>query len=129
MPPALCPAIWPAVEGLVARAFRKVGGQMPDYRDDFASARRLLWVAATPRASIFAAAVTRLEPRADGLRCIVEAAGGSDLPRWPAALSRIEQYARAEGAAEMFIEGRSGWRRVLPDYAACDGGLIKRLNG
>lgn len=127
IPPERCALIWPHVEGLIAKAFRKANEAMPDYAADFASARRLLWVAASPDAIILGAGITRLEPRPEGLRCILEACGGREFARWKHTLARLEQYARDEGAVEFFIEGRSGWRRLLPDYRDIGNALSKRL--
>lgn len=128
IPPERCAELWPHVEAFVAKAFRKAGETMPDYAADFAAARRLLWIAAGPDATIFGAGITRLSPQPEGLRCILEVCGGREFRRWRHTLARLEAYARAEGAAEFFIEGRSGWRRLLPDYRVVGDTLSKRLN-
>jgi hypothetical protein len=129
IPPERCEDIWPHVEGFIAKAFGKAGQTMPDYADDFASCRRLLWIAATPDASILGAGITRLQTSPEGLRCILEACGGREFARWRHTLARLEAYAKAEGAAEFIIEGaRSGWRRLLPDYRASGDTLSKRLS-
>jgi hypothetical protein len=127
IPPDRCALIWPRVAGFIAKAFRKAGEAMPDYADDFTSGRRLLWIAATPTAQILGAGITRLEPRPEGLRCMLEACGGREFACWKHTLARLEQYARDEGAAEFYIEGRSGWRRLLPDYEVAGNALSKRL--
>lgn len=127
IPPDRCAAIWPHVAPLIARAFDKVGEVMPDYAEDLAAGRRLLWIAATPEASILGAGITRLSPSPEGLRCTLVACGGREFSRWRHTLIRLEAYAKAEGATEFFIEGRSGWRRILRDYRVSGDTLSKRL--
>lgn len=127
IPPERCHLIWPHVAAFIAKAFGKAREAMPNYADDFASGRRLLWVAASVDATILGVGITRLEPRDEGLRCILEACGGREFSRWRHTLARLETYAHDEGATEFFIEGRSGWRRLLPDYRQSGNALSKRL--
>lgn len=125
--PANVSALWRVVEPMIQRAYTEVDEFAPP--DMFAAFERgslLLWVA--PRdGDIGAILVTALLPRPSGLACKLVAAAGIGAGEWASWHRRIEAYARAEGCAKMFAEGRVGWGRVLPGYATKRLVLEKRL--
>lgn len=46
----------------------------------------------------------------------INAFGGREMKRWLHLFSEYEDLARKHGMKEIEIEGRPGWRRVLPGY-------------
>jgi hypothetical protein len=53
----------------------------------------------------------------DGLVVFIDVIGGREKHRWLRhCLEDFEAQAKAAGAIRIEIEGRRGWRRVLPDY-------------
>jgi hypothetical protein len=46
---------------------------------------------------------------------------------WIDLIDVIERYARLEGCARMRLEGRNGWKRLLPTYRQAGVILEKRL--
>lgn len=88
--------------------------------------RALLWVR-TDGETLSGAGVTQLIEARHGLTCNVVAYGGS-CNDWQAAFAPIEEYAAAEGCAAIRVQGRDGWKRVLPGYSLEWITLEKRLN-
>jgi hypothetical protein len=87
----------------------------PDLIDNLRSGHRQLWVA-WDGSKVLAAAITRINVQRSGLACQIAACGGTEGERWMHLISRIEDWARAEGCRKVVIEGRPGWERVFPAY-------------
>jgi hypothetical protein len=107
--------IWPQAKELIRTAIERT--DLSDFRDieyDVLSGDQLLWLAISNR--IEAAATTHLIKTKDKPVLVITACSGTDRKRWLPLLSRIEHYARAEGAKCVRIYGRKGWQRALSGY-------------
>lgn len=118
---------WPHVRGFIDAALSKCG----DWSDTaifemLLTGRALLWVR-TDGETLSGAGVTQLIDARNGLTCNVVAYGGA-CNDWQAAFAPIEAYASDEGCAAIRIQGREGWKRVLPGYSLEWITLEKRLN-
>ncbi|MBX6322976.1 MAG: hypothetical protein IRY94_14195 [Rhodospirillaceae bacterium] len=118
-------AVWPRVEPLLARATGRTRGCVSTaaVRERLAARDMQLWITEPLRA----ACVTEIVAYPHQRWCRVVFAAGEDLALCRAGLAVIEAWARAEGCAGVEIEGRPGWRRVLPGYRAGDIILRKEL--
>ncbi len=86
--------------------------------------RCTLWTIKTIDGDILASAVSS----ALGNVAIIEVLGGKHMEVWKTvALERFEEMARANGMNEIEIEGRVGWKNVLPGYAPVRLVLRKKL--
>lgn len=75
-----------------------------------------------------AACVTETARVPKGMRCEVLLCGGTDMGSWlHECLPVIEAWAKECGCTKMRIEGRRGWAKALPDYAARNVVLTKEL--
>jgi hypothetical protein len=107
--------IWPQAKDLIRTAIEKT--DLSDFRDieyDVLCGDQLLWLAISTH--IEAAATTHLIKTRDKPVLVLTACAGSERERWLPLLSRIENYAKAEGAKCVRIYGRKGWARVLSGY-------------
>jgi hypothetical protein len=106
--------IWPYVEGMLDKAFRRADlDSIDSTRSDVLTGHALLWII-WDGAKITAALVTKIIKPHDTKICILVACGGEG--DWPHLIETIEEYARAEDCAITRIYGRRGWLRVLKDY-------------
>lgn len=120
-------AFWPHVRGFIEAAIVKCGDWSEAViLEMLLSGRGLLWIR-TDGETISGAGVTQLIEARHGLTCNVVAYGGA-CDDWNAAFAPIEAYATAEGCAAIRIQGREGWKRVLPGYGLQWITLEKRLN-
>lgn len=117
--PAKVHWFWPYVAPMLAKGFEKV--KADDTLESLESLLRaklaLLWIvwdAAEKR--ITACAITRIVITETGKLLVIAAVAGRDLPRWPAFLSTLENFARVEGCGRIRLSGRPGWKRILADY-------------
>jgi len=110
--------IWPHASHLIRSAVERVG--ISDFRiieDSILDGDALLWLV-WDGSKILAAVSTVLE-RANGkLACVIVACGGEDMSQWLGLITKIEDYAKAEGCHCTRIYGRKGWTRVLTNYRA-----------
>jgi hypothetical protein len=107
--------IWPQAKELIRLAIERT--DLSDFRDieyDVLCGDQLLWLAISNH--IEAAATTHLIKTKDKPVLVLTACAGSERERWLPLLSRIENYAKAEGAKCVRIYGRVGWQRVLSGY-------------
>jgi hypothetical protein len=122
IPLDLIERFWPHVEPHLTAACNAVTTSLtPDEIKASALAdRRGLWVAIDTEATAFpilAAASVGLRQTNHGPVFFIEAVGGRDGKRWiRACLAELEQHAKGAGAVKIEIEGRRGWRRMLPEY-------------
>lgn len=110
--PAEVENVWPHVEKLIGAAIDRV--DFSNFRDVESEVYRggaLLWIAWDGE-RIRAAAVTAINNRV----CEIVACGGRGLREWIHLIKDLENYAREENCERMRIIGRTGWKRVLPDY-------------
>ena len=64
-----------------------------------------------------AAAAACIRETNRGPVAVIRAVAGRDGRKWiRSTLREFEQHAKAAGAVKIELEGRRGWRRVLPDY-------------
>ncbi|GJE29809.1 hypothetical protein [Methylobacterium organophilum] len=69
--------------------------------------------------ALAAVGVSQVRDDAAGRRsCWILAVGGAQAKAWRHTLRAIEAGAAALGCATVEFVGRSGWRRLLPDYRA-----------
>ncbi|MGJ4954627.1 hypothetical protein ACQR1H_03210 [Bradyrhizobium sp. HKCCYLRH2015] len=110
------PLAWPLVrERLRAAYLRTDLGHTTDLEHDVLNGDGLLWLAVSGSV-IEAAAVTLLVRTDRHLVCQMTALGGANFEHWAGLLDKIEDWARAEGAAMVRIFGRKGWVRRLKHY-------------
>jgi hypothetical protein len=116
--PAEVAKIWPHVVGLLRRAIAATElSDFGEFETDVIAGRQLLWIAWDGLA-IEAAATTHLSRINGRTVCTITACAGRVMDQWLPLLSKIEDYAKAEGAGRMRIYGRKGWVRVLDGYKA-----------
>lgn len=106
---------WPYAGGLIRAAIERTGlSEFADIEKQVLSGEQLLWLAISDH--IEAAATTHLIKTRGKPVLIITACSGHQRERWLPLLSRIEHYARAEGARCVRLYGRLGWERALKDY-------------
>lgn len=106
--------IWPQARDMIRAAIERTGlSEFADIECDVLSGDQFLWLAISDH--IEAAATTQLVKSSTGPVCILVACSGHQRDRWLPLLSKIEKYAKDEGA-RMRIYGRKGWERVLDGY-------------
>ena len=98
-------------------------GTYADVEADVLHGRALLWINAEGM-RITAAAVTQVSRTECSKVCTIVACGGTG--GW-GGISKIEEYAKAEGCDCIRIFGRKGWQRVLKDYRAARIVLERKL--
>jgi hypothetical protein len=111
------PIVWPHVREFL-EAGDEAGGHIFDEAatlKDLHSGALLLWVG-YEGSRVFGAVVTQIMRREAGLTCYWMTIGGDHMERWFHLQAEIEAYARACGCVRMRLEGRCGWKRLLPDY-------------
>jgi len=103
---------WPHVKHLIRAAIERTGlSRFEDIEKSILGGEQLVWVA-WGSGNIEAAASTQLVNGA----CEIVACAGEQRERWLSLISKIEEYAKAEGCRCMRIIGREGWERVLDGY-------------
>jgi hypothetical protein len=129
--PANARSVWPDVSPLIYAAMKRGGlGSFAKVEQGVLAGELLLWVGGRttdeegqkrslssvlrPLSSVLCAAVTALEQTEWHKACAIVACGGRDAADWIGLLSRIEEFARAEGCGSVRIYGREGWLRLLP---------------
>lgn len=126
--PAQVHIIWPEVSHWIKRAMQRGDlGRFDDVEDHVLNGRMLLWLV-WDKPKILAAVVTQLATTECTKACVIVACGGEKSGVWLHLISKIENYARAEGCAAVRIIGRSGWARVLPEFRVVHIVLEKRLS-
>lgn len=88
--------------------------EFADIERQVLSGDQLLWLAISDH--IEAAATTHLVKTGGKPVCVLTACSGHQRDRWLPLFSKIEKYAKDEGASCMRIYGRPGWQRVLTGY-------------
>lgn len=133
IPLDLIERFWPLIEQHFAAACAAVTTSLtPDeIKANALADKRGLWVAIDSEATAFpflAAASVYMRETNRGHVMVIEAVGGRDGKRWlRPCLAELEQRAKAAGAVAVEIEGRTGWRRVLPGYREARVVLTKEL--
>lgn len=115
VPPADVHKIWPQAGELIRAAIEQTDlSEFADLEYDVMSGDQLLWLAISDH--IEAAATTHLIKTRGKPVLVITACSGYQRERWLPLLSKIEQYAKAEGASRVRLYGRKGWERTLKDY-------------
>lgn len=83
-------------------------------RQQIADREAQLWIGED--SEIRCAVVTSIRTGRDGPICDIWLMGGNDRSLWLHFLAVIEAAAADRGCVAMELTGRTGWRRVLPDY-------------
>lgn len=118
--------IWPSARLLIKAAIEQTNlSEFADIEQQVLSGDQLLWLAISDH--IEAAATTHLIKTSGKPVLIVTACSGLQRERWLPLFSRIEKYAKDEGASRVRIFGRRGWERVLTGYHAAYVILEKEL--
>lgn len=107
--------IWPQARDLIRAAIERTDlSEFADIESHVLAGDQFLWLAISDH--IEAAATTHLIKTSGKPVLILTACSGHERERWLPLLSRIEHYARGEGARCIRIYGRKGWQRVLENY-------------
>jgi len=110
--PAQIDVFWPHVKHLIRSAIERTGlSRFEDIERSILAGNQLVWIAWNG-GNIEAAASTQLVNGA----CEIVACSGEHRERWLSLISKIEDYAKAEGCRCMRIIGREGWERALDGY-------------
>ncbi len=108
--------VWPSVRDMIKLSIETTNlSDFDAVERDVLQGRSLLWLA-WDGLHIMAAATTELVLAQERKTCVVVACAGRGMETWLPLLSRIEDYAQAEGCVSMRIIGRRGWSRVLDGY-------------
>ena len=111
--------LWPYYGDLIRQALDHGHGDLSwqDVMKKLSEGRMQLWLASEPEdgdMNVLAAMVTEVKvyPQQKVANIVLLAGDGFD--RWVDYLSVVEAWAIAQGCAELRMEGRRGWERVLP---------------
>ena len=121
VPLELVETMWPHVSAYIQAGCDAVttSETAENLKAEMLADRLGLWVifeTDTPLPFLGAAAVGSRETN-DGLVTVIRCVGGRDGRKWiRPCLAELEEPAKAAGAVKLELEGRRGWRRVLPDY-------------
>lgn len=117
VPPDLIGGLWPHVAPLLQIVFDKAPADatMESLRSDLLRGDQRLWIVIRD-ARIIAAATTEIRTAPSGNVCQITTCVGDNMANWRKFLPEMERYAKTQGCRVMRVEGRRGWRRVLPDY-------------
>lgn len=113
--------VWPFVESYIQAGIDAVttSETVENIKAEMLADRLGLWVifeTDTPLPFLGAVAVGSRETN-DGLVTVIRCCGGREGHKWiRPCLAELEGHAKAAGAVKMELEGRRGWRRMLPDY-------------
>jgi hypothetical protein len=121
--------IWPSVEPLLLRSYRKRDQNIPQtLRDDLRRGDRQLWVISRGDVTILAAGVTSIFAMRSGFALKIEHLGGGSRQQWQHLLRELEAFARSRSCKKLMWEGRDGWKRLFPDYTVSAVVMEKRLD-
>jgi len=114
---AVIPAAWPLVAADIAAALERARGKL-EAGDVFVACltgEMQLWIWRTPTArAVIVTQITNYKRKRVGQVVICV---GENVQEWARpALSRIEEWARANGCGGMELVARPGWRRIFPEY-------------
>lgn len=132
VPLDLVDQLWPHVEHHIAAGCNAVITEVtPEFiKAEALADRRMLWVAIdtdTPFPFLAAASVGWRATN-KGLVAFIDAIGGRQAHRWLGpCLEELEGHLKAAGAVAIEVEGRRGWRRVLPGYREARVVMMKEL--
>jgi hypothetical protein len=119
--------IWPEVSHWIRRAMERGDlGTFAQLEDDVLAGRALLWLS-WHHPKIVGATVTQIGRTEKSKVCTILACVGFCIAHWIDGITKIEEYAKAEGCDAMRVMGRKGWARLLPDYSTSKVILEKRL--
>ena len=108
--------LWPYVEPLIQAAVEKQNlSDLAVVKHDLLNGGALLWIAWNGY-DVKAAAVTQCALANGDKFCTITACGGHDSKEWLPLIHGLEVYAKQEGCRATRIMGRTGWKRMLPDY-------------
>lgn len=125
LPPTL-DAVWSIVKPLLHQA-EKHGDGMYDASDVYHLIKRhqmWLWVVGTPIRGIIVTEIVRFP---QDKRLLIFAVAGVRPDDWRGILAKIEAYGRDTGCSSVYLWGREGWKRELPEYEHTHCVLRKRL--
>lgn len=125
VPPEKVAAIWPHVSAFIGSAFQNGrGDDTPEVvKADLEAPRSkrskrpqsLLWVV-WDGSGLLCAATTKIMQTPRRKVCVVTSCGGREMPRWVAFINDLADYAKKEGCDVLRVEGREGWKAVLPNF-------------
>jgi hypothetical protein len=124
--------LWPFVLPLLTAACDAAATDLtPEFiKQEALANRRTMWVAfdTDDPFPFLAACATGERLTAHGRVVFIDALGGRNRGCWLVkCLAELEARARAKGAVRMELEGRVGWKRLLPDYREVRTVLAKDL--
>lgn len=117
--PRILSHVWPLVSGWLAKAIEK-GDRwwtLDGLAWEIAANDDCALFLAIDRQGVHGAAVVMIEANQSGERYAhFPALGGVEMKRWFGLFADIEAWAKSNGATELRITGRPGWRRVLRSH-------------
>jgi hypothetical protein len=83
---------------------------------DVLSGHAVLWIAVDDANEIVGAGVTQIQEHRGNRICVILAWGADNQKQCQPLLQVIEDHAKAEECAAVWLYGREGWKRALPDF-------------
>ncbi len=128
VPPNKIVDVFPLVRGLLEGVAERSGGRwsVSGLLERFVNAEWQLWI--VWNGDVRAIVGTELYLEMTGMKCcMLRFCTGSGAPEWSHLLSKIEDFARAEGCTYLDMLARKGWAKHLPDYKLTHIELCKDL--
>ena len=102
------PSIWPIARPLIKKALdRGSNYTLNEVYEGLCTKSMQLWMWGED-----AALVTAIQTKAGKTYCLLLALGGSDMSVWFQYLPLVEDWAKDQGAKEVRVYGRPGWKRL-----------------
>ncbi len=116
------PEIWPTARPLIKKALdRGSNYTLEQVYEGLCTKKMQLWMWADE-----CALVTTIQTKGGIKFCLLLALGGTRMSDWFECLPIVENWAKDEGAQEVRVYGRPGWKR-LPGYDIDYVKLVKKL--
>ena len=102
------PSIWPVARPLIKKALdRGSNYTINEVYEGLCTKTMQLWMWGED-----AALVTSIQTKAGKTFCLLLSLGGSDMSVWFQYLPLVEDWAKDQGAKEVRVYGRLGWKRL-----------------
>lgn len=111
IPTAKIPECWPMIEERIAAACMYNGGRYgsDDCLEELKSNQKQLWIVHEGSGIV----ITQLIDFPRMRSCSIDVCTGNNLDAWSNLLGVIENWARAQGCAQMFLIARPGMEKLL----------------
>lgn len=116
VPPNRVDEVWGRAEPLLGAAMSLdiADDDLASLKADLDKGDALLWLVWDD--ALLAAVTTKIMASPARKICMITACGGQDAKRWIGLITGIERYAIEQDCDVVRFTGRTGWKRMFPDY-------------